>query len=75
MPRYMGKPDIGIMSHPSMPVAAAKTRCHYPDYYALIGWVRIGYNLDSQWFSELCVYCCFHRGSSSFHKLPLLFLV
>jgi len=42
MPRNMGKPNVGIMSHPTVPVTAAQSRCLHFDDHAGRRRLRVG---------------------------------
>jgi hypothetical protein len=62
VPGNMGKPDIRIMAHPAMPIAAAHSRCHYLDDNTMGLWRWIGDTHNSRRFREGFIEDGFHHG-------------
>jgi hypothetical protein len=55
VPRNMRQPDIGVMTHPAMPVAAAQPRGHDTQHHAVVIRYRVRYRLNRRWLLELLV--------------------
>ena len=62
----MGKPDVGVVAHPTLPIASADAGCHHLDNNTVRfrGGIRNAYN--SRRLQEGLIKYCFHLG------LPLL---
>jgi|SRR5688572_16958281 len=79
MARNVGQGDVGVVSHPSVPVAAADPAGLYSDDGALVRGYGIRYVSDLKRLLKLFVDRCFHRGyrrdyNSSETALPVMVL-
>ena len=61
MPGHMGQDHIGVVSHPTVPVAAADTGGFYADDNTILFRCGIGYILDAERLGEGFKYGSFHE--------------
>ena len=53
MARHMRQPDVGVVPHPAVPVASAKSRCLHLDDHALRSRGRVGHVLHARRLREI----------------------